>query len=178
MLIDFILELRDSIDKHGIRWGVALTLYALFRKERRNTRLDQRDADIFHNQLILMTALGVDKQWRGQVTPYQSQEAKSYEKLLQLSQMGLSQVQLKRRVKKMQPNTNWITLIPALVGAIKLILQPFGIDLSHVTDQQVNDVVNGIAALATIIGILLPHKKGVVTSGTTTEYKGDSDHAV
>lgn len=60
----------------------------------------------------------------------------------------------------MNPSTiNWITLVPAIIGAIKLILQPFGIDLSHVTDQQINDVANGIAAVATIVGILLPHKK-------------------
>lgn len=62
---------------------------------------------------------------------------------------------------------NWVTLIPALVGALKLILQPFGIDLSHITDQQVNDVANGVAALLTIIGVFMSHKKGDALSGTS-----------
>lgn len=54
---------------------------------------------------------------------------------------------------------NWVTLIPALVGAIKLILQPFGIDLTFVTDEKVNDIANGVAALAAIIGILATNRK-------------------
>lgn len=61
---------------------------------------------------------------------------------------------------------NYVTLIPALFGAAKLILQPFGLDLSHITTEQVNDVANGVAALLTIIGVLLPHRKtGGVDNG-------------
>lgn len=65
----------------------------------------------------------------------------------------------------MNQNINWVTLIPALVGALKLILQPFGVDLSHITDSQVNDVANGIAALLTIIGVFLPHRKEAQPNG-------------
>jgi uncharacterized membrane protein len=66
---------------------------------------------------------------------------------------------LQRRLAKMNSNTNYYTLIPALIGVLKLILQPLGFDLSHVTDSQVNDLCNGIAALLAIIGVFLPHRK-------------------
>lgn len=158
MWIEGLLELKDSIDKHGLRLGVVFTLYAIYRKERRNKRLDQRDVDIFHNQKIIMGKLGVEHEWRGQLEILNDTEVQSLKKLFK-SSIAI------RRKKKMQ-NTNWITLLPALIGAIKLILQPFGIDLSHVTDTQVNDVVNGIAALVTIIGICIPHKKGDSNANT------------
>lgn len=66
MLLEILAELKDNIDKHGIRWGLVLTLYAIYRKERRNYRLDQRDifhnayfAAILANQRVIMDKLGV-----------------------------------------------------------------------------------------------------------------------
>ena len=71
-------------------------------------------------------------------------------------------------------NVNWVTLLPALLGVLKLILQPFGIDLSHIADAQVNDVVNGVSALVAIWGIFVSHNKtGGVTSGPAAQYPGD-----
>lgn len=54
-------------------------------------------------------------------------------------------------------NINYITLIPTILGATKLILQTFGIDIP---DETINEVINGAAAVGTIIGIFLTHKKG------------------
>ena len=71
-------------------------------------------------------------------------------------------------------NINWLTLIPALLGAIKLILQPFGVEIS---DQNINEIANGAAALATIIGVIMSHKKQEVTT-TNAQYKGDSGPAI
>jgi uncharacterized membrane protein len=183
MLIEWLYELKESIDKHGIRFGLIFALYAIYRKERRNSRLDQRDADIFHNQRVIMEKLGVDSEWRGQASPFQSEEVKSLRKLLQSSQAALKRVHQQRRVIKMdQSNINWISLIPAVAGAIKLILQPFGIDLSHITDTQVNDIANGAAALATVIGIFMSHRKKPTQNGGTvnepTQRTGDSGSAV
>lgn len=56
-------------------------------------------------------------------------------------------------------NTNWVTLIPALLGVLKLILQPFGVDLSHITDEQINTLINGIAAAIAIWGVVRSHEK-------------------
>jgi uncharacterized membrane protein len=66
---------------------------------------------------------------------------------------------LQRRLIKMNTNINYVTLIPALLGVAKLVLQPLGFDLSHITDGQVNDLLNGIAAVLAIIGVFLPHRK-------------------
>lgn len=51
--------------------------------------------------------------------------------------------------KIMQP-----TFLLALLAALKLILQPFGVEIP---DQQANEVINGICALATILGIYHNH---------------------
>lgn len=56
----------------------------------------------------------------------------------------------------MTQNINWYTLIASLVGALKLSLQPFGIEIP---DQQYNELANGAAALITIIGVFLSHRK-------------------
>jgi phi LC3 family holin len=106
----------------------------------------------------------VGAEWSGRENPSNNMAAKNLK--------GLFKSLIHTRRKNKMQNTNWITLLPALIGAIKLILQPFGIDLSHVTDEQVNDVVNGIAALVTIIGIFMPHKKDAVKG------MGDSGSAV
>lgn len=68
----------------------------------------------------------------------------------------------------MNTNVNWATLIPTLLGAAKLILEPFGI---IIPDQNVNEIANGIAALATVIGIIISHRKqtAVVTEAKKPE---------
>lgn len=62
---------------------------------------------------------------------------------------------------------NWITLIVALLGALKLILQPFGIEI---TDEHINAIANGAAAVVTVGGVIYHHMKkpgGVTNAGTT-----------
>lgn len=51
---------------------------------------------------------------------------------------------------------NWVTLVPALLGALKLILEPFGIQIS---DANINEIANGAAALATLIGVVMSHQR-------------------
>ena len=51
---------------------------------------------------------------------------------------------------------NWVTLIVAILGALKLIGEPFGITIE---DEQINAISNGLAALITIIGVVLSHRK-------------------
>ncbi|MNY77120.1 hypothetical protein D3C86_2169250 [compost metagenome] len=65
-------------------------------------------------------------------------------------------------------NINWFTLILSLLGALKLILQPFGVEIP---DDNFNEIANGAAGLAALIGIFLSHKKvevpNVITQPTT-----------
>ncbi len=56
---------------------------------------------------------------------------------------------------------NWVTLVPALLGAIKLILEPMGI---HISNEDINAIANGVAAIATIVGVVLSHEKQEVVS--------------
>ncbi|MBO7745096.1 hypothetical protein I8J29_12875 [Paenibacillus sp. MWE-103] len=55
----------------------------------------------------------------------------------------------------MNTNVKWLTLIPAVLGALKLIAQPYGISIP---DKDINDLVNGIAAVVSIVGIIMNHK--------------------
>ena len=52
-------------------------------------------------------------------------------------------------------NRNLTTLLIALLGAVKLILQAFGMDV--ITSQQVDSIANGIAALITVAGVIMTH---------------------
>jgi hypothetical protein len=101
MIIDWLLEIKDSVDRHGVRFGVLITLYALFRKERRNMRLDKRDEAIFQNLRVIMEHLGVGEQWHGPVKILRNEEVQSLKRLFSLSQVAIQQVYQKRRKKKM-----------------------------------------------------------------------------
>ncbi|MBX5436220.1 MAG: hypothetical protein IRZ33_03285 [Alicyclobacillaceae bacterium] len=54
-------------------------------------------------------------------------------------------------------NRNVFSITVALLGALKLILQAFGYNL--MTDQEVNDIANGVAAVVTVIGVVMTHLK-------------------
>lgn len=75
-------------------------------------------------------------------------------------------IRKRKRRKKIMQNINWITLVPALLGAVKLVLQPFGVEIS---DQNINEIANGAAALATVIGVVMSHRKqeATTTNGST-----------
>lgn len=62
----------------------------------------------------------------------------------------------------MNQNINWVTLIVSLLGAIKLVLQMFGI---QIPDQNINEIANGAAALVNIVGIIMSHRKEGATNG-------------
>ncbi|KPV45582.1 hypothetical protein [Alicyclobacillus ferrooxydans] len=54
-------------------------------------------------------------------------------------------------------NRNLATLLIAVLGAVKLILQAFGIDI--ITSQQIDAIANGVAALITVAGVIMTHLK-------------------
>lgn len=51
---------------------------------------------------------------------------------------------------------NYVSIIVALLGAVKIILAGFGIDIP---DETFDTIANGIAALATVVGIIMSHRK-------------------
>lgn len=54
-------------------------------------------------------------------------------------------------------NRNNATLTVALLATLKVILQLYHVSI--ITDEQLNDIVNGTAALATVIGVYMTHLK-------------------
>jgi uncharacterized membrane protein len=64
---------------------------------------------------------------------------------------------------------NIYTLVIGILGAIKLILQAFGIDI--ITDDAIDAIANGVAAVVAIIAVLLhnhPKKKNFKKETPTT----------
>lgn len=66
MLVEWLWQVKESVDRHGIRWGLIFAFYAILRKERRNYRLDKRDeihnasfVAILKNQQLLLEKMGV-----------------------------------------------------------------------------------------------------------------------
>ena len=45
------------------------------------------------------------------------------------------------------------TLVVAILGAVKLVTDAFGVTV--LDDAQINAIANGVAALATVVGILI-----------------------
>lgn len=163
MLIEWILELKDSIDKHGLRLGVVFTLYAIYRKEKRNNRLDRRDIDLFHNDFVIMKALGVEKEWRGQLKISSDTDLMSLKRLLQ-------SLTIIRRIKKMGTINKQI-LIP-LISCVALIVK---YATGYTFPQQGIDMASDIIlAIVNLIGILMHPVK----QDSTAIYKGDSGSAV
>lgn len=61
---DPLTDLISDIQHNGVRWLTLVTLYSLYRKERRNTLLNRRDQANFANQREVMNALGVGDKWK------------------------------------------------------------------------------------------------------------------
>lgn len=166
---DPLLDLIYDVDHNGIRWVSIIALYALIRKERRNHYLDLRDKALFQNLKSIMEERGI-----GQCFVENPNLNKNMEEALlkrgltiispaRFMDVSTRQPATKklywRQTKMNSQNINYATLIPTILGAAKLILQTFGIDIP---DETINEIVNGAAAVGTIIGIFLAHRKQVL----------------
>jgi hypothetical protein len=61
---DPLTDLITDIQHNGVRWVTVITVYAMFRKERRNHLLNKRDTANFENQYEIMKAMGVGDKWK------------------------------------------------------------------------------------------------------------------
>lgn len=55
----------------------------------------------------------------------------------------------------MLKNRNVTTLAIGLLGAAKLVLDGFGWNI--ISDDQINSIANGVAAIVTIAGVVMSH---------------------
>jgi peptidoglycan hydrolase-like protein with peptidoglycan-binding domain len=60
-------------------------------------------------------------------------------------------------LKNLSQTKNIVSLTLTLLGALKIILEAFGLHV--ISDQQINDIANGAAAVCTVAGVLLSHNK-------------------
>lgn len=61
------------------------------------------------------------------------------------------------RRKNMSKSINWVTLVVALLGAAKIVLQAFGVDL--ITDDMIDLTSNIVAGIVTLVGVIMSHTK-------------------
>lgn len=146
-MLEWFISLKDNIDRHGIRWGIFLTLYAVYRKERRNLRLDQRDAAMFHNLKIIMEELGRGDEWIGQVK-ISNWDHPNYKKLFSSLHKETQQGNKKRRIimEKLKSRKLWLTLLGVIIPVLNV---EFGINLDAGTIWTISaTIIAGVIALA------------------------------
>lgn len=154
-MTEFILEFLKELHNKGVSWGAILTALLLWSKMQRNRRFQERDERVERNQRRIMEHWGIEGEWSTPPKTLKQRVLMSSNKLCPLLRKEIQLVFQKRRVKRMQ-NINYVTLIGALLGAAKLVLQAFGVEIP---DEQINEITNGAAALASVIGVLLSHRK-------------------
>ncbi|MED2006680.1 hypothetical protein P4V39_00930 [Brevibacillus borstelensis] len=65
----------------------------------------------------------------------------------------------------MKKNGNMVVLVTGLLGAAKLALEAFG--YSIITDDQINAIANGVAAVAAVVATWMNnHRKDVGQDGS------------
>ncbi|WP_211234377.1 hypothetical protein [Paenibacillus taiwanensis] len=105
---------------------------------------------IMNNQERIMRHMGVEP--CGDTETLSNMDQTNSKKSSILSQVAFNQ----RRLSLMR-NYNIAPIVVAVLGAVKLILQSFNIDV--ITDEQINAIANGAAAIAAVVGIMVSPKK-------------------
>lgn len=151
-MVDF-LEVVHQFLTDGITWssGLAIVLAILkirdSQHKRRVNEKTQRDI------AAIKEHLGV---WNGQSETMKTGQTNSKQSS-RLLRVVISRVNQLRRMKKMNPSINYVTLIIAILGAVKLVLQAFGIDV--ITDDMIDKAANVVAAVVTLVGVVISHRK-------------------
>lgn len=170
---EWLWEHRAEITLNGV---LLLILRRFIIAElKRILRFNRTDA-VLNNQKIVMQALGVGEQWEsnlpingfGITLPQLSRK-------LCLFSPTVTKRPKKRRKNMNSKNINFLTLIPTLAMALKLILQVFGI---QIPDENVNVVINVISSVGAVIGVYLPHTKAASISETIVQALPDIQNTI
>jgi hypothetical protein len=186
---DPLTDLITDIQNNGIRWVTLVTIYAMYRKERRNHRLDQRDEALFHNLKTIMEDRGLGDQWRdGPKHGFKSTDLPNLKPLLLmfLKAMLNPKSHYLRRKKIMSISRK---LLMAVFGAIILVLnQQLGWSLdpdsiigacsliiSFIIGQSIVDT-NGLGQYAPLIEKLKSKKLWTALVGSIVIVLNDTYH--
>lgn len=143
--LDDILSFIKDLHTHGISWGALISCFILWGKLKKNMKFKEHDERIESKLDAIMQKVGAE--WSNGQPKQCERGLTNYVRSFLLS--------ITRRRRKMQ--TNWVTLLPGLISATKLVLQSFGIDIP---DEHINAIVNGAAAVGAVVAIFMSHKKG------------------
>lgn len=175
---DELLSFASQAKEKGITWGLIVPLWIAANRIYKGRMFERRDARWEAYFQAIGKAVGAE--WdaeksklkpstgllRSKSSPKGTSPAPITTSFTRLAEIVKSTLSRRINMQKI----NWVTLIPALMGAIKLILQPFGIDMTAFTDENVNAIANGVAALAAIIGILSTNRKAPKETDDTKVY--------
>jgi uncharacterized membrane protein len=160
-----ILEVIADMHNSGASWGAIITGLLLWSKLKNNKRLQELDERMEAKLDAIMRHRGVPWDWDAEKRALQSSTAPMLFKWLHrvlYHAQGVALYTVRRvidafrlrRGNGMNQTINYAVLLSAIIGALKLILQPFGIDLTAISDENINAMANGFAALLVIIGIV------------------------
>jgi uncharacterized membrane protein len=154
-LPELFVEAKHGVENYGYLGGAIIALYYAHKAYTRH-QFRERDKRWEAKFDAIGKAVGAEWGLNGQHNGLNPMPPQLLRRLFSFLRKGIPQVHLLRRRRKMNQNINFVTLFPGMIAAIKLILQPFGIDIP---DEHINALVNGAASLMVIVGIFYNHFK-------------------
>lgn len=154
----------------------ALTTYYNAKKQRRREKRFESKLDLIIERIgaTWNAESAASRDYTAQNSLLYSWLMKSLARLVEsfIACLVIVYLTLSRRVERMS-TINWFGITSALLGAAKIILQSQGIDV--IDDNQINAIANGVAALMTIVGIIMSNRKKGAVIGERVNYSKADD---
>lgn len=169
-----LLELAHQILESGLSWASATAIILALIKikdgnhKRRVNEATRRDIAAIKEALGLSNHSPPPSSKRATILSSERYFLSSRKVIQWVSQLG--------RKMKMNNQINYVTLIVALLGAAKLALQAFGIDV--ITDDMIDKSANVVAAVVTLVGVVISHRKTVTVTNQTASIDNSTPYDV
>ncbi|MDB5055051.1 MAG: hypothetical protein JWM44_3101 [Bacilli bacterium] len=160
---DPLTDLINDVQHNGVRWVTVVTVYAMYRKERRNHLLNKRDQANFDNQREVMKALGVGDKWKdGPKFGFKPTDLPNLRRFFLLSRKDTI-LRRKKIMEKLKSRKFWMAILAVIIPVINT---QFGINL---------DTPTIISVVAAIVGYIASqaHVDATIAKNTTTAATSD-----
>jgi hypothetical protein len=128
---DPLTDLINDVQHNGVRWVTVVTVYAMYRKERRNHLLNKRDAANFANQREIMQVLGVGDKWKdGPKFGFKPTDLPNLRRFFLLSRKATKHQKRRMIMEKLKSRKFWLAILAAVIPVINV---EFGINLDTPT---------------------------------------------
>lgn len=155
-LVPLIIIIADKLGREFITDQFKKLLHVQGKADFKEYIANQKRIERKVDQIAIY--LGVPE-WNVEETVYTESTVKNSSILSRLGLLNALYARkstMQRRIK-MNTSINWVTLAVALLGAAKLVLQAFGFDI--ITDDMIDKASNVVAALVTLVGVIMSHRK-------------------